>query len=81
MNRRHPDSAGLPTPTTMSAGEERFIRRAVIDRLRPQNGDKAGADSNPRVAAGIAALDQSAQGVARHAQIGVTDQAEQQQSP
>ena len=65
----------------MSAGEDRFIRRTVIDRFRRQNGGKAGADSDLWVATGIAALNQSAQSVALRAQIGVADQAAQQQSP
>jgi hypothetical protein len=81
MNHRQADSAGLPTPTTMSAGEDRFIRSTVIDPLHPENRDKVSADPNPQVATGIATLDQSAQCVARHAQIGVADQAAQQQSP
>jgi hypothetical protein len=81
MNRRYPDRIGLPTPTTRRAGEDRFVRRAVIDRLRPQNGDKANTDPIPWVVRGRAALDQSAQSVARQVQIDVTDHAAEPQSP
>jgi hypothetical protein len=77
MNRRYPESTGLPTPTTRHAGEDRFVRRHPAHRRRRQTGDKARTDPNPRVASSLAALNQSAQNVARHLQIGVTDQAVQ----
>ena len=81
MNHRQADSAGLPTPTTMSAGEDRFIRHHAVDQGRRRNSGKTDADPDPHIATGIAALGQSAQGVAWHVQIGVADQAAQQQSP
>ena len=85
MNRQHPDSAGLPTPTAMRPGEDRFVRRHTVDRVRRQNRgnvtEPAGTDTHHRAATGITALDQAAPIVVRHVQIGVSDQAAQQQSP
>jgi hypothetical protein len=81
MNHRQADSAGLPTPTTMSAGEDRFIRHPAVDQGRHQNSDKIDVDPDRRATTGLVLLHQSAPIVARQVQIGVTDQAVQPQSP
>jgi len=81
MNRRHPDSAGLPTPTTKPAGQDRFVRHHAGDQRRHQNSDKTDADPDRRATTGPVPLDQSAPSAVRHLQIGVTDRAAQLQSP
>jgi hypothetical protein len=65
----------------MRTGEDRFVRRHAVDQGRRQNGDKASTDRDQQVAWDLAALDQSAQSVARHVQIGVADQPARPQSP
>lgn len=85
MNRRHDDSAGLLPPTAMRAGKDRLVRRYAVDRARGHNdgnrAEPAAFATNQRRVTGITALDQPAQITERLAQIGVSDQAAQPQSP
>ena len=81
MNRRDAGRAGLPTPTTKRAGEDRFVRHPAVDQGRHQNSDKTDVDPDRRATIGLVVLHQSAPIVARQVQIGVTDQAAELQSP
>jgi len=81
MNHRQADSAELPTPTAMRAGEDRFVCDHAVDQERYQNSGKTDADPDRRAATRVAALGQSAKSLARQGQIGLTDQVTQSQSP
>lgn len=81
MNRRYPDSVGLPTPTATRAGGDRFVRRYAVNQGRHQNTDKTEANPDRRATTDVVAPGQPAKSVARQVQIGVTVQAAQPQSP
>ena len=81
MNHPQADSAELPAPTAMRAGEDPFVRHHAVDQERYQNSGKTDADPGRQPATRVAALGQSAKSVARQCQIGVTDQVAQPQSP